>query len=166
MADGIEDEQALAGHNVYLTIDQGIQYTAERELMQSAREFEAAGGSVVVIDPNSGEILALASWPMFNPNDYGDAEPEENVDFDWTDARIVWFCEYNPLIALKEPLTIDDIRQDRLLAGWWKGKPYRGGPKRIARQDIARRLVELILTKNPKDRRLARFIQRFLEQKG
>lgn len=79
-SDGIEDERALAGHNVYLTIDQGIQYTAERELMQSAREFEAAGGSVVVVDPNSGEILALASWPLFNPNDYGDAEPEERKE--------------------------------------------------------------------------------------
>ena len=79
-SDGIEDEQALAGHNVYLTIDQGIQYTAERELMQSAREFEAAGGSVVVVDPNSGEILALASWPFFNPNDYGDAEPSERKE--------------------------------------------------------------------------------------
>ena len=80
LADGIEDEQALAGHNVYLTIDQGIQYTAERELMQSAREFEAAGGSVVVVDPNSGEILALASWPLFNPNDYGDAEPDSRKE--------------------------------------------------------------------------------------
>ncbi|HEY6078936.1 MAG TPA: penicillin-binding protein [Polyangiaceae bacterium] len=79
-SDGIADEQALAGHNVYLTIDQGIQYTAERELMQSAREFEASGGSVVVVDPNSGEILALASWPLFNPNDYGDAEPQERKE--------------------------------------------------------------------------------------
>jgi cell division protein FtsI (penicillin-binding protein 3) len=79
-SDGIEDEQALAGHNVYLTIDQGIQYTAERELMQSAREFEAAGGSVVVVDPNSGEILALASWPFYNPNDYGDAEPGDRKE--------------------------------------------------------------------------------------
>jgi cell division protein FtsI (penicillin-binding protein 3) len=73
-ADGIEDERALAGHNVYLSIDQGIQYTAERELMQAAREFEAAAGSVVVVDPHTGEVLALASWPLFNPNDYGDAE--------------------------------------------------------------------------------------------
>lgn len=79
-ADGIEDERALAGHNVYLTIDQGIQYTAERELMQAAREFEAAGGSIVVVDPNNGEILALASWPLFNPNDYGDAEPHERKE--------------------------------------------------------------------------------------
>jgi cell division protein FtsI (penicillin-binding protein 3) len=80
LSDGVEDEQALAGHNVYLTIDQGIQYTAERELMQSAREFEAAGGSVVVVDPNSGEILAMASWPLFNPNDYGDAEPGDRKE--------------------------------------------------------------------------------------
>jgi cell division protein FtsI (penicillin-binding protein 3) len=79
-ADGIEDERALAGHNVYLTIDQGIQYTAERELMQSAREFEAIGGSVVVVDPTNGEVLALASWPQFNPNDYGDAEPNERKE--------------------------------------------------------------------------------------
>jgi cell division protein FtsI (penicillin-binding protein 3) len=79
-SDGIEDEQALAGHNIYLTIDQGIQYTAERELMQSAREFEAAAGSVVVVDPNSGEILALASWPFYNPNDYGDSEPQDRKE--------------------------------------------------------------------------------------
>ncbi len=80
LSDGIEDEQALAGHNVYLTIDQGIQYTAERELMQSAREFEASGGSVVVVDPNNGEILALASWPFYNPNDYGDSAPEDRKE--------------------------------------------------------------------------------------
>ncbi len=79
-ADGVEDDQALAGHNVYLTIDQGIQYTAERELAQSARQFEAAGGSVVVMDPHTGEILALASWPLFNPNDYGDAEPDQRKE--------------------------------------------------------------------------------------
>ena len=70
--EGIEDEQALAGHNVYLTIDQGIQYTAERELDAAMRTYEANGGSVVVLDPNTGEILALASSPGYNPNDYGD----------------------------------------------------------------------------------------------
>ena len=75
-ADGIQDEQALAGHNVYLTIDQGIQYVAERELRAAARTFEAAGGSVVVIDPYTGEVLAMASWPGYNPNDYGDERAE------------------------------------------------------------------------------------------
>lgn len=73
-SDGIEDEQALAGHDVYLSIDQGIQYVAERELRNAARTFEATGGSVVAIDPRTGEILALASYPGYNPNDYGDSE--------------------------------------------------------------------------------------------
>lgn len=73
--DGIQDEQTLAGHDVYLTIDQGIQNVAERELARAAQTFEALGGSVIVIDPKTGEILALANWPGYNPNDYRFSEP-------------------------------------------------------------------------------------------
>lgn len=67
---GIQDEQTLAGHDIYLSIDQGIQNVAERELSRAAQTFEAIGGSVVVVDPHTGEILALANWPGYNPNDY------------------------------------------------------------------------------------------------
>lgn len=70
-SDGVKDERALAGHLVTLTIDQGLQHVAERELAAAVRTFEAAGGSVVVIDPRTGEVLALATYPTFNPNDYG-----------------------------------------------------------------------------------------------
>lgn len=76
-ADGIEDERAFAGHNVQLTIDQGIQFAAERQLASSAKAFEAKAGSVVVVDPKTGEILALASYPGFNPNDYTESDPAE-----------------------------------------------------------------------------------------
>jgi len=69
-AEGIQDESALAGHNVYLTIDHGIQFVAERELDAAVQTHEATGGSVVVVDPRTGEILALVSRPSFNPNDY------------------------------------------------------------------------------------------------
>lgn len=79
-SDGIEDDRAFAGHNIYLTIDQGIQYVAEHELQAAARTFEAAGGSVVVVNPYTGEILALASWPFFNPNDYTASQPEQRRD--------------------------------------------------------------------------------------
>ncbi len=79
-SDGIEDDRAFAGHNLYLTIDQGIQYVAEHELQAAARTFEATGGSVVVVNPNTGEILALASFPTFNPNDYTDSQPEQRRD--------------------------------------------------------------------------------------
>ncbi len=76
-SDGIEDERAFAGHNVHLTIDQGIQFAAERELADAVNTFEAIGGSVVVVDPFTGEILAMASYPGFNPNDYGRSTPEQ-----------------------------------------------------------------------------------------
>ena len=75
-SEGLEDEQALAGHNVYLTIDKGIQFTAERELNAAMTTYEAVGGAVVVIDPQTGEILALANAPGFNPNDYSSADPD------------------------------------------------------------------------------------------
>lgn len=75
--DGIEDERAFAGHNVELTIDQGLQFAAERYLAASIQAFEARGGSVVVLDPKTGEILALASFPGFNPNDYTTSAAEE-----------------------------------------------------------------------------------------
>lgn len=85
-SDGIEDDRAFAGHNIYLSIDQGIQYVAEHELQAAARTFEAAGGSVVVVNPNTGEILALASFPQFNPNDYTDSQPEQRRDRAMSDS--------------------------------------------------------------------------------
>lgn len=85
-SEGIADEQALAGHSLHLTIDQGIQYVAERELSQAARTFEARGGSVVVVDTKTGELLALASFPSFNPNDYQTSEPEARRDRSMTEA--------------------------------------------------------------------------------
>lgn len=75
-SEGMDSEQALAGHNVYLTIDRAIQFTAERELAAAIRTYEAQGGSIVVMDPNNGELLAVASGPTFDPNDYGNAEPD------------------------------------------------------------------------------------------
>jgi cell division protein FtsI (penicillin-binding protein 3) len=84
-SDGIQDEQALAGHNVYLSIDQGIQYTTEQELDAAVRTYEANGGSAVVLDPNTGEILALANSPGYNPNDYGSSEVETRRDRALTD---------------------------------------------------------------------------------
>jgi len=72
---GTDDARAFAGHNVYITIDQALQATAERELGNALNTFEAIGGSVVVIDPRSGEVLAMASLPGYNPNDYRTSDP-------------------------------------------------------------------------------------------
>src|SRR5690606_10321707 len=76
-AEGIQDEAALAGHNIHLSIDQSIQFIAERELGVALATHEAKGGSIVVVDPSTGEILAMASAPGYNPNDYNVSDAAE-----------------------------------------------------------------------------------------
>ncbi len=56
------------GHSVTLTIDRNIQHIAERELQASVEKFDARGGMAVVLSPKTGEILAMATAPSFNPN--------------------------------------------------------------------------------------------------
>jgi cell division protein FtsI (penicillin-binding protein 3) len=77
---GTTGENALAGHDVYLTIDEGIQHVAERELDAARRTYETKGGAIVVVDPNSGEILAMASTPGYNPNDYSESDVDARRD--------------------------------------------------------------------------------------
>jgi cell division protein FtsI (penicillin-binding protein 3) len=72
---GRVERQPEPGNNVVLTIDQQIQYIAERELEQAMRETRAEAGSIVVQNPRTGEILALADRPTFNPNLFNEAKP-------------------------------------------------------------------------------------------
>lgn len=60
-----------AGENLALSIDLRLQYTAYRELKEAVNKFQAASGSVVLLDVRSGEVLAMANQPSFNPNDRG-----------------------------------------------------------------------------------------------
>jgi len=59
-----------AGSTVELTIDEYIQHIAERELEAGVAANRAKGGSVIVMNPHTGEILAMANEPSFNPNSY------------------------------------------------------------------------------------------------
>jgi cell division protein FtsI (penicillin-binding protein 3) len=74
---GRVERQPEPGENVVLTIDQAIQYIAERELENAVRENGAAAGTVIVENPHTGEILALANRPTFNPNLSKRIRPEE-----------------------------------------------------------------------------------------
>ncbi len=67
------DDRAAQGDDITLTLDKTIQHIAERELSLAVQTFEATAGSVVVMDPRSGEILAMANYPTFNPNNPGGA---------------------------------------------------------------------------------------------
>jgi cell division protein FtsI (penicillin-binding protein 3) len=65
---GSVEKQPQPGQNVVLTIDEKIQYIAERELETAMEQTHALAGTVVVENPHTGEILALANRPTFNPN--------------------------------------------------------------------------------------------------
>jgi cell division protein FtsI (penicillin-binding protein 3) len=65
---GSVEKQPEPGNNVVLTIDEKIQYIAERELETAMQQTRAISGTVIVENPRTGEILALANRPTFNPN--------------------------------------------------------------------------------------------------
>lgn len=57
------------GASITLTIDEQVQFVAERELAQAVEAHHAFSGSIVVMDPNNGDILAMASYPIYDPNE-------------------------------------------------------------------------------------------------
>ncbi|MDX1561999.1 MAG: penicillin-binding protein 2, partial [Gammaproteobacteria bacterium] len=63
------------GRDVVTSLDRRIQYLAHRELKQQVQRTGARSGSIVVIDPATGEVLALAHVPVFNPNDDSARDP-------------------------------------------------------------------------------------------
>jgi cell division protein FtsI (penicillin-binding protein 3) len=73
---GSVERQPEAGADVVLTIDEKIQYIAERELERAVKATRAEAGTVIVQNPRTGEILALANYPSFNPNRFRSASPE------------------------------------------------------------------------------------------
>lgn len=74
---GSVEKQPESGENVVLTIDDKIQYIAERELATAMQQTRAIAGTVIVENPHTGEILALANQPTFDPNDSHEITPEK-----------------------------------------------------------------------------------------
>jgi len=74
------EAQRERGANVVLTLDEKIQYIAERELAVAIGKTHAIAGTVIVMNPNSGEILGLANWPKFNPNAASEAPAESRMN--------------------------------------------------------------------------------------
>ncbi len=64
------------GQDLVLTIDDTIQYIASSELEKAVRENNASWGTAIVSHPASGEVLAMASFPAYDPNDFPPPEPE------------------------------------------------------------------------------------------
>jgi cell division protein FtsI (penicillin-binding protein 3) len=69
-------QAARPGRDLRTSIDLRLQYLAYRELKAAVADSRARSGSVVVLDPRTGEVLAIASQPSYNPNDRGQYRPE------------------------------------------------------------------------------------------
>lgn len=66
-----------AGAQIELTIDAGLQRVAEAELERAVRQYRAKAGTLVALDPATGEVLAMATVPRFDPNAVGAATPDQ-----------------------------------------------------------------------------------------
>ena len=73
--DGEKVYEAEDGLNVVLTIDETIQHFAEKAAMESLITTKAKNVSIIVMEPNTGDILAMATLPQYNPNN-----PREPLD--------------------------------------------------------------------------------------
>ncbi len=77
------DQAPTGGASLTTTIDRTIQYIVEKEIAQVIQDTGAAGMSVIVMNPDNGEVLAMANYPEFNPNEYG-RSPERS----WSNRAI------------------------------------------------------------------------------
>lgn len=82
------------GSDLYLTLDKNLQYIAEKELASGVKKVHARAGTVVVLDPQTGQVLAMASQPDYNPNAISRYRPSQ-----WRDRAL---CDtYEPGSTMK-----------------------------------------------------------------
>ena len=70
LVQGVEGLQIPPGSDIHLTLDTPIQHTAEKELENAVLKYRAKAGVAVVVNPRTGEVLAMANYPPFDPNEY------------------------------------------------------------------------------------------------
>jgi cell division protein FtsI/penicillin-binding protein 2 len=78
-----DQQEADKGNDIYLTLDRDIQFLAESELQLSMTETSATGGTIIIMNPRSGDILGMASLPSFDPNDFQASDAS-----DWRNSAI------------------------------------------------------------------------------
>lgn len=101
------DSALQAGNNITLTIEPGLQAAAESNLRSAAEEFGAETGSAVVLEVGTGKILASASYPPINPNDWRSASSEQMVNRPFVYA-------YEPGSVIKPILVAAALESGRL----------------------------------------------------
>ena len=73
LVDGVVDSSSSAGKDLVLSLDRYLTYETERVLSETVQKHNAKAGMAVMLDPHTGDVLAMASVPTYNPNDPSDA---------------------------------------------------------------------------------------------
>jgi len=119
---------AIAGSDIYLTVDHNIQYEVELALKEVVEKFEASGGWAIVQRVKTGEILAMASYPDFDPGQY----TQESLDV-WRNSALAIVYEPGSIMkavtvaaALNERIVTPNTLIDAGEGCWmYAGKPLR-----------------------------------------
>ena len=67
---------SVSGRDLVLNLSAPLQHMIEQQLVDALAKYQAASGSILIMDPRTGAVLALANWPSFDPNVYDRAEPQ------------------------------------------------------------------------------------------
>lgn len=78
------------GKDVFLTIDRNIQNKAEEIIASSVKKYQADSGSMIIMDPQTGKVLAMGNSPTFNPNEYNKVSSEEQNVFNNMAINNAW----------------------------------------------------------------------------
>src|SRR5262249_60651998 len=79
-------QQPQEGSNVVLTIDRDLQFQAQQYLRAAVIKNRAKGGTIIVMDPHTGDIYAMATYPWFDPNSFASSDPSRFVNRAVTDT--------------------------------------------------------------------------------
>ena len=103
-------QPAVDGDDVVLTIDRSIQLKIEQILEYAVWEYQALSGQIIVMNPKTGAIIAMANAPGFNPNTYGDVFEKEEITFTPQEMENLYETETeNVLTYYINPITLDSI---------------------------------------------------------
>lgn len=129
MTDPVATATNPKGQDVTLTIDAAIQHICEKELEKMVKDKEALRGTVLVMNPKNGEILAYAVYPNYDPNNFRNASPELIKNWTLTDVfppgstfKIITVASAMELGKINEKSTVLDTGKTTI--GKWEIKNY------------------------------------------
>lgn len=127
--DPVATTSPLKGKSLTLTIDMAIQHICEKELYKMVLKRQALRGTVIVMDPKNGEILAYAVYPYYDPNNYKNASQMQIKNWTLTDVfppgstfKTITVASAMALGKINPSTKILDT--GKIKVGWWEIKNY------------------------------------------